>query len=166
MLWGIFVDITAFLFFLCLYSCDNEIRILRYSNATRGCFFFPFPFLTDGKIPRISPSPVYEFQYIVRSPGFELPPYQQKVIESRVAGWPRILHTWKASVLTKLDDDRATCTSGQCWLLNLNILKSLVQSPIWKSIYCKNKHASTLAVVWSYHTMHMKKLWRNKKNKS
>jgi hypothetical protein len=42
------------------------------------------PILTDSKIPKISPSLIYEFQYIVRSPGFEFPLYH---LHNRVPGY-------------------------------------------------------------------------------
>ena len=50
---------------------------------------------------------VYEFVYIVRSPGFEFPLVSHyKTSPGLRADLAFYINTWKASVLTKLDDDR------------------------------------------------------------
>jgi hypothetical protein len=50
---------------------------------------------------------VYEFVYIVRSPGFEFPLISYcKTSPGLRADLAFYINAWKASVLTKLDDDR------------------------------------------------------------
>jgi hypothetical protein len=50
---------------------------------------------------------VYEFIYIVRSPGFEFPLVSYyKTSPGLRADLAFYINAWKASVLTKLDDDR------------------------------------------------------------
>jgi hypothetical protein len=53
-------------------------------------------------------NPIYEFLFLMRSPGFEFPPHLF-YSTNKVPGYglSPYISIWKASVLTKLDDDRA-----------------------------------------------------------
>ena len=83
--------------------------------------------------PIIKVAVVYEFVYIVRSPGFEFPLiYYYKTSPGLRADLAFYINAWKASVLTKLDDDRATYTSREYWILNLNVLDILIQRSMYK----------------------------------